>query len=229
MQLAAYLSGSIGSFERDGLPLFRLTALEFPDDEWAWTVRDEYMLGDRILVAPVVAMGATSRDVTLPSGSWYPLLGGDAVSGTITVDAPTTEIPAFVPAGSLIVVYPDGIDTVIDAPQLPSATTLAGVGDDREVWLWPGIAADTARAAWHDTLGPAGEAQWTWTGRPASAGLPTAATWNGASVPVVLDAGSATIDVEGDGTLVVDGGGMLSITRGIASARVRVRLRGGSQ
>jgi len=102
-QLAAYLSGSIASFDRDGVPLVRLTALEFPDEDWAWSTLDQYLLGDRILVAPVIAQGATSRMVSLPAAtSWYPLLGGPAVNGAITATAAVTEIPAFVPAGSAV-------------------------------------------------------------------------------------------------------------------------------
>jgi len=223
-QLAAYLLGSSASFQRDGLPLFRLIALEFPGDDWAWSSVDEYMLGDRILVAPVLEQGATSRDVQLPDGAWYPLLGGAAATGELTAQAAMTEIPAFVPAGTLLVLYPDGIDTVLAAPSLPTATTLASVGDGREVWLWPGTAIDPARASWHDTLGTTGTAQWTWSGRPDGAGMPASATWNGAAVTVTAQAGYATVTVVGDGTLAVDGGGTLVIARGLPSAPVTVRI-----
>ena len=71
----------------------------------------------------------------LPAGTWYPLLGGAAATGTIMASAATTEIPAFVPAGTLLVLYPDGVDTVLPAPALATATTLADIGGDREVWL----------------------------------------------------------------------------------------------
>jgi alpha-glucosidase len=223
-QLAAYLTGSAASFERDGLPLFRLIALEFPGEDWAWSATDEYLLGDRILVAPVEDQGATSRQVQLPAGTWYPLLGGAAVSGTITADAPVTEIPAFVPAGALLVLYPDGVDTVLAAPGLATATTLTQIGDDREVWLWPGTAADPAYGSWHDTLGPTGAAQWTWSGRPDGASAPASATWNGAAVAITPAAGYSLVTVTGDGTLVLDGGGTLVVARGLPSATVTIRV-----
>ena len=221
MQLAAYLQGSIGSFERDGLPLFRLTALEYPGEDWAWTATDEYMLGDRILVAPVNVQGATSRPVQLPTGTWYPLLGGAATSGAITANATTTEIPAFVPAGSLLVLYPDGVDSTIDATGVVSLSTIGG---DREVWLYPGSADDPARAGWNDAVGAAGTAQWTWSGGGA---LPTAATWNGAAVTVTPGVGYVTITVVGDGTLQLDSGGSLVIARGLPTANVTLRVYGG--
>jgi alpha-glucosidase (family GH31 glycosyl hydrolase) len=200
-QLASYLQGESDVFQQTGLPLFRMIGLEFPADDFGWTTVDEYMLGDRILVAPVIAQGALDRMVTLPSGNWLPLLGGAAVSGTFDAPTPLTEIPAFVPEGSLLVLYPDGI-----------ASVLTPIGDDREVWLYPGTASDPSRASW--------QSQWTWSGRPLGAGAPASAMWNGQ--PVAITQGVVT--VTGDGTLTLDGGGTLTITRGLPAAHVTVRV-----
>ncbi|XP_053611423.1 myogenesis-regulating glycosidase-like isoform X2 [Plodia interpunctella] len=41
-----------------------------PNDTTAHDIWDEYLLGDSILVAPVVERGARSRDVYLPAGTW---------------------------------------------------------------------------------------------------------------------------------------------------------------
>lgn len=217
MQLAAYLWGSAGSFEQHGLPLFRMIALDYPDEPWAWTTVDEYLLGDRILVAPIITEGATSRTVQLPAGDWYPLLSGAPTSGgEITAQAAMTEIPAFVPAGSLLVLYPDGIDTMLDAPGLASATTLAETDDAREVWLFSGTAANPAHATWHDDNGPAGTPQWTWSGRAAGA-LPTSATFNGAPVTLTAAADTVSATVTGDGTLAFADGSTLTIARGVTA------------
>ncbi|MBA3820321.1 MAG: hypothetical protein H0X17_15625 [Deltaproteobacteria bacterium] len=224
VQLAAYFMGSIGSFERDGLPLFRMIALDHPDEDWAWTTIDQYLLGDRILVAPIQQEGATTRTVQLPAGSWVPLFGGPAVAGEITATAARTEIPAFVPEGSLLVLYPDGVATMLDAPASAATITAPEVGGDREAWLYSGTAARPAHARWHDTDGPVGAAQWTWSGRPAGA-LPTTAMFNGAAVPVTTAAGVATVQVSGDGTLAFAGGGELTIARGLPTATATVKLR----
>jgi len=223
MQLVPYLWGSIGSFERDGLPLFRLIALHWPEEEWAWTSLDQYLLGDRILVAPVVTQGATSRQVMLPPGRWYPLLGGAAIEGGrgVTIEAPPTEIPALVPEGALLVLYPDGVETLLDAPLSPGALTGSEVADDREVWLWPGEPSGAA-GIWHDEDGPAGEAMWRWSGR--GAGAPASATWNGEPVELTSEEGAVWLEVTGDGVLELEGGGTLTIERGLPEARVRVRL-----
>ncbi len=219
MQLLPYFVGLIASFERDGLPLMRMIALHYPDEAWAWTTIDQYLLGDRLLVAPVQVEGALSREVILPAGDWVHWFGGPLVSGTITADAPLTEIPVFVPAGSLLVVNPEGVDTVLDAPQSAATRTLAENGDDREVWLYPGVALDPAHASWNDDTGTFGTAHWTWTGRPPGP-EPTTATFNGA--PVTVTNGDCT--VIGDGTLEI-GGGTLTIARGKPGASTHVRLR----
>jgi len=222
MQLAAYLWGSIGGYERDGAPLFRSLALDYPDQDWAWTTIDEYLLGDRILVAPVQVEGATTRDLQLPPGDWYPLFGGAPVNGAITAIAPMTEIPAYAPAGSILVLYPDGVDTMLAAPALASATTLAEIADAREVWLFSGTAANPEHAQWSDNSGPAGAPNWMWSGRTGP--LPTAATFNGAPVTVDIVGDTATVTVTGNGTLEFAGGGTLTISR-VIGAMTTVRLR----
>ena len=225
MQLAAYLWGSAGSYERDGLPLIRLPALQYPDEDWAWTTIDEYLLGDRLLVAPIQVAGATSRSVSLPlaAGRWYPLLAGAPVpGGDVTAVAARTEIPVYVPEGALLVLYPDGVDTPLPAPALGTAVV---AGDAREVWLYAGTAADPAHATWNDEQGAAGPAQWTWTGRPAAAGAPASATFDGAPVTVTSDGEWTAVTVTGDGTLVFAGGGSLTIARGKGAVATIVRLR----
>ncbi len=213
-QLAAYLWGSIGSYEQSGLPLLRLVALEFPDEPWAWTATDEYLLGDRILVAPIQVQGATTRDVMLPAGSWYPLFGGASLAGgTATATASTAEIPVYAPAGTLLALYPDGTQT-----PLPAIT------DDREVWLYPGDALDPARAVWSDAGGPTGTPTLTWAGRPATAGAPASAVFEGAPTPITVGTGFVTVTVVGDGHVTFAGGGTLAIARGNPTATTTVRL-----
>jgi hypothetical protein len=224
MQMVPYLWGSIGAFERDGLPLVRLTALHYPDEEWAWTAVDQYLLGDRILVAPVVTAGATSRSVDLPSGRWFPFEGGPGRDGgAYLVNAPITEIPVFVPAGTLLVFYPDGVDTVVDATDT-SVVTAADIGGDREVWLYPGTPTASV-GQWHDDDGVIGTPQWTWSGRDEALGPPTSATFDGDPVSPIAVPGGVAFDVTGDGTLSVGGGGTLTISRGLSTATVRVIVR----
>lgn len=184
MQLIPYLMGL-----DDGLPLFRMIAIDYPDEDWAWTTIDEYLLGDRILVAPIVVEGATSRTVKLPAGQWVPLFGGAPVEGEIVAIADRAEIPAYVKAGSLLVLYPDGVVTV-----------LGGTTQDREVWLYAGTAANQEFAGY------------TWSGN-----YTTSATFNGAPVMIangtVTVIGAGTLQFAGGGALTIPSGATSTIVR----------------
>ncbi|ENN81184.1 hypothetical protein YQE_02408, partial [Dendroctonus ponderosae] len=70
-----------------------------PFDETALGISDEFLLGEDILVAPVMEQGATSRDVYLPEGSWVD--GNDPAvkyEGPIWLDynAPLDVLPYFI-------------------------------------------------------------------------------------------------------------------------------------
>ncbi|HEY0944776.1 MAG TPA: TIM-barrel domain-containing protein [Opitutaceae bacterium] len=66
-------------------------------------VKDQYMIGDALLVAPI-APGATSRKVVLPRGRWYDFYTGRFAGDgePIEVAPPLSQIPLFVKDGSLI-------------------------------------------------------------------------------------------------------------------------------
>ena len=221
MQLVPYLERLAEIAHDRGTPLMRPVALDYPDaGDWAWTTTDEYLLGD-VLVAPVVTEGATSREVTLPAGTWYPLLGGAAVDGggaAVDVDVPLGEIPAFVPAGTIICAWPDGVDSVVPGAGL---VTPADVGGDRVLWLWP--ARDAApRTRCEAGGGPC----YQWTPRPALAGPPTGATWNGVPVTVSTGGDAATVTVTGNGTLAWDGGGQVVAEGGDGARTLTIELFG---
>ena len=78
----------------------RPLAYEFPSDPKTAGIDDQFLLGPRILVAPVTAQRATTRTMYFPAGaSWQPLLHKDAppIKGgqSLTVDAPLDEIPVY--------------------------------------------------------------------------------------------------------------------------------------
>ncbi len=93
-----YLRGIMIRAHEDGSPVMRTLFYEFPEDETAWEAEDEYMFGDKYLVAPVFEYGARKRQVYLPKGcSWKRYGSGLTFEGgqLITADAPLEEIPVF--------------------------------------------------------------------------------------------------------------------------------------
>ncbi|NMM94122.1 glycoside hydrolase family 31 protein [Bifidobacterium oedipodis] len=84
----------------DGQPLVRGLFYEFPSDERAANIADEYLFGPDLLVAPVTELGARSRDVYLPGDaatSWTNLHTGETFAGgqCVTVEASLDVLPLF--------------------------------------------------------------------------------------------------------------------------------------
>ena len=63
-----------------GVPVLRPMLLEFPDDPACLTLDRQYMLGDALLVAPVMSDDGTV-DYYLPEGRWTHLLSGETRQG----------------------------------------------------------------------------------------------------------------------------------------------------
>ncbi len=87
-------------------PIIRPTFYDFPDDESCFADCDDFMLGDALLVAPVVEQGATERRVYLPKGpqAWFDFATGQRFeAGQLhVVAAPLNCLPLFAKAGASI-------------------------------------------------------------------------------------------------------------------------------
>ncbi len=96
-ELKPYIASLYREASENGSPLMRAMFYEFPEDEKCWELDDQYMLGDKYLVAPVLELGARARAVYLPNGQWKDFQTGEVLSGgrTVTVDAPLDVIPVF--------------------------------------------------------------------------------------------------------------------------------------
>lgn len=90
--------------ERTGAPVMRPLVFHYEKDEAARTCNDEFLLGSRILAAPVVLPGAGKRMVYLPEGVWYDYWSGEKLTGPVwfVKDAPLDVCPIYVKAGSII-------------------------------------------------------------------------------------------------------------------------------
>lgn len=81
-----------------GTPVMRTMFYEFPDDETCWELKDQYMFGSDLLIAPIVYENMTSRKVYLPKGAvWTNLHDGKQYEGGqfVLVVAPLDVIPVF--------------------------------------------------------------------------------------------------------------------------------------
>lgn len=108
--LFPYLYSAFEEATRTGAPVVRPLFFDHDSDAKTFDVADELVLGESILVAPILKQGAKTRDVYLPAGSaWYELRSGARYDGgrTISLTAldralPATALPMFARAGSIV-------------------------------------------------------------------------------------------------------------------------------
>jgi len=117
MDLFPYIYSYAVQASKDGSPVTVPLGLAFPDDQKAWTRDFEYMLGDHLLVAPVITAGAKTRKVYLPKGSWVHFWSRKAYSGPaeITIAAPVGGIPIFFRQGAMVPLLGEKVDTLAPA------------------------------------------------------------------------------------------------------------------
>jgi alpha-glucosidase len=103
-KLLPYIQALFYEHMRAGAPLLRPLAWHYPNDKIAVEIDDQFMFGDKILVAPITVRGRTMRSVYLPEGLWHPLAGGPPLAGGRTHQQtwPLGSLPAFVRDGVIL-------------------------------------------------------------------------------------------------------------------------------
>lgn len=114
----------------DGRPIQRALGFAFP--ELGVHPSDVYLLGDFLLVAPVIDAGATTKSVMLPPGEWVDWWTGTRYEGArqTELNAPLETIPFLVQAGAPIPLLRPTIDTlspVEDPEAIDSLATTHGL------------------------------------------------------------------------------------------------------
>lgn len=87
-----------------GAPYVRPLWWGTPGDRALRECEDAFLLGDALLVAPVLEPGARRRTVRLPRGRWYDTVTGRAYEGPgpVVVDAPLSRVPVLARAGAVL-------------------------------------------------------------------------------------------------------------------------------
>lgn len=102
--LLPYLYALMSEANAEGAPALRHLALEFPEDGEVYGIEDEFMLGDALLVAPVLEDYVQSRKVYLPpAGEWFELYTGKKVrGGRRKVRLTERHLPVYMRAGKCV-------------------------------------------------------------------------------------------------------------------------------
>ena len=102
-----YIYDLLHEEQENGLPVMRPLVMHYEDDAVTHNLNDEYLVGEKMLVAPVVNPGETIRKVYLPEGTWYSFWTGERHEGRryFLEEAPLDHMPIYIKAGSVIPVY----------------------------------------------------------------------------------------------------------------------------
>lgn len=140
MRLFPYVWTYAQRLADDGRPLQRPLGLAYP--ELGVHPADTYLLGDELLVAPVVERGATKRALTLPPGGWVDWWTGELREGggEVTVAAPLATLPLFQRAGGIVPLLRPTIDTLSPTTD-PSVDSFAGAPGSLYVRVVPAAEA----------------------------------------------------------------------------------------
>ncbi|MFH8801441.1 TIM-barrel domain-containing protein [Streptomyces sp. NPDC017936] len=136
---------------RTGAPYVRPLWWAAPEDRALRDCEDAFLLGDCLLVAPVLAPGTDRRAVRLPRGRWYDTATGKAYEGPgrVHVDAPLARVPVLARAGAVIPVRAEDGRLELEAWAPAPGRTGGGlvVQDAGDGWGEPEIERYVARWA----------------------------------------------------------------------------------
>jgi alpha-glucosidase len=101
-----------------GVAFLRPLYYDWPEEDAAYTSKNEYLFGDQMLAAPVTAAadkvtGLTTEQVWLPKGDWMEWPTGKHFSGPVSAERSFTiaQIPVYVKAGAIVPMQPPMLHT----------------------------------------------------------------------------------------------------------------------
>lgn len=104
MNLLPYIYQQAQKSSQTGIPMMRAMVLSYPDDESCRKLDDQYLLGECLLVAPLVQEQTSNRMVYLPDGNWIGFFDNLPYEGgcRIQCHADWQTLPVFIKDGSVI-------------------------------------------------------------------------------------------------------------------------------
>lgn len=107
-RLMPYLYSAFAECAFYGKPIVRPIFTAEPSNPHLRGIDDCFLVGDDLLVAPILQEGAIRRTVYLPEGDWYNFHTNERYSGSqlINVEAPLGTLPVFVHTGTALPMWP---------------------------------------------------------------------------------------------------------------------------
>uniref|UniRef100_H3GKG8 alpha-glucosidase n=1 Tax=Phytophthora ramorum TaxID=164328 RepID=H3GKG8_PHYRM len=92
----------------EGIPIARPLLMEFPSDTVTHSINYQFMLGDALLVTPVVHKGAKTVTGYFPRGIWYNMFDYSQVltsGASLTIGVTLYDMPVHIRGGSILVMH----------------------------------------------------------------------------------------------------------------------------
>jgi alpha-glucosidase (family GH31 glycosyl hydrolase) len=101
-KITPYILEQVKRAVATGEPIMKPIFFDFPADQASYTIADEWLLGDSLLAAPILT-DTTSRDVHIPAGRWYDVIGKRVINGPTELSgyqAGIDQTPMFIRLGT---------------------------------------------------------------------------------------------------------------------------------
>ncbi|WP_416828720.1 glycoside hydrolase family 31 protein [Ectobacillus polymachus] len=87
-----------------GLPIMRPLFLEYPEDACTHNLNTQFMVGNNVIIAPILRPDCNHREVYLPNGNWVNYWSEEVLAGKAhhLIKAPLEILPIFVKQGSIL-------------------------------------------------------------------------------------------------------------------------------
>jgi alpha-glucosidase len=89
---------------KTGVPVMRPLFMEYPSDKNTFNLADQFLIGDNVLIAPILKPSTFHRVVYLPEGIWYDYWTGKDYQGGnhIMMEAALDTLPIFIKEGAIL-------------------------------------------------------------------------------------------------------------------------------
>ena len=153
--LAPYIYAAARQTFDTGVSMTRPMYYSYPEHDMAYSMTDQYMFGDDMLVAPIITpadkvTGLATRKVWLPKGkNWYNMVSGKMYEGSdeaVEIHCTQAENPYFVEAGSIIPMYPKSVRNLQVANNSYVLTFVPGGDGETSIYEDDGLSKDYATA-----------------------------------------------------------------------------------
>lgn len=130
-EILPYIYDLYYNSHKEGLPIFRPMIMEYPEDRNLLNIKEQFMLGESMLIAPVVYEGERSKVVYLPKGIWYNYFTNEKFEGgkSYNLKCELDEILVFVKQGSIIPTYNESF---MNVEKRPNKITYKAYGEESE-------------------------------------------------------------------------------------------------